>query len=205
MGPSGDRPNEPSDSELVRRCLRGDDDAYAVLVRRHERPVYHIIWRMVTNTEDARDLTQETFVKVFRALDQFDQSRTFSFWINKIATNLTIDFLRKRRLRTVSIDADPDDDVRRPPVLRDRGPLPDQQLARSNVKDLLGSLVEQLAPHYRVVVHLRHMQQRSYEEIAEMLDLPLGTVKARLHRAHNQLRAWMQGEGAMDEARSVEL
>lgn len=205
MGPVGDRPNEPTDSELVRRCLRGDDDAYAVLVRRHERPVYHIIWRMVANTEDARDLTQETFVKVFRALEQFDQNRTFSFWINKIATNLTIDFLRKRRLRTVSIDTDPEDDVRRPPVLRDTAPLPDQQLARHNVKDLLGSLVEQLAPHYRVVVHLRHMQQRSYEEIAEMLDLPLGTVKARLHRAHNQLRAWMQGEGVMDEARSLEL
>jgi RNA polymerase sigma-70 factor (ECF subfamily) len=160
---------------------------------------------MVTNTEDARDLTQETFVKVFRALDQFDQSRTFSYWINKIATNQAIDFLRKRRLRTVSIDIDPDDEERRPPTLRDEGPLPDRQLEQRKTSEYLGRLVERLAPHYRVVVHLRHHQQRSYDEIAEMLDLPLGTVKARLHRAHNQLRAWMRGEDLPEEVQGAEL
>ena len=197
--------SDPSDSDLVRRCLRGDEEAYRLLVQRHERPVYHIIWRMVANSEDARDLTQETFVKAFRALDQFDQNRTFSYWINKIATNLSIDFLRKRRLRTVSIDADPEDDDRRPPTLRDGAPLPDRQLEQRQTGEMLGRLVERLAPHYRVVVHLRHTQQRSYEEIAEMLNLPLGTVKARLHRAHNQLRAWIRGEGVLDEAQSVEL
>lgn len=197
--------SDPSDSDLVRRCLRGDEEGCRLLVRRHERPVYHIVWRMVANTEDARDLTQETFVKAFRALEQFDQSRTFSFWINKIATNLAIDFLRKRRLRTVSIDADPEDDDRRPPVLRDGAPLPDHQMEQKRMGELLGRLVEQLAPHYRIVIHLRHTQQRSYEEIAEMLDLPLGTVKARLHRAHNQLRAWVRGEGVLDEPQSVEL
>jgi RNA polymerase sigma-70 factor (ECF subfamily) len=185
--------------------MRGDEEAYRLLVQRHERPVYHIIWRMVTNPEDARDLTQETFVRVFRALDQFDQSRTFSYWINKIATNQAIDFLRKRRLRTVSIDVDPEEDNRRPPILRDGGPLPDRQLEQRKMSEFLSRLVERLAPHYRVVVHLRHHQQRSYDEIAEMLDLPLGTVKARLHRAHNQLRAWMRGEDVPDEPQSVEL
>ena len=197
--------SEVSDSELVRRCMRGDDDAYRLLVQRHERPVYHIIWRMVANTEDARDLTQETFVKVFRALDQFDQNRTFSYWINKIAANQAIDFLRKRRLRTVSIDVDPDDDERRPPILRDGAPLPDRLLEQHKTREYLGRLVERLAPHYRVVVHLRHHQQRSYEEIAEMLDLPLGTVKARLHRAHHQLRTWMRGENLPEEIQGVEL
>jgi RNA polymerase sigma-70 factor (ECF subfamily) len=200
--PSGvgvERVNTTTDSELVRRCLAGDEDAFRVLVQRHERPVYHIIWRMVTNTEDARDLVQETFVKAFRALDQFDQARTFSFWINRIATNLSIDFLRKRRLRTISIDPDPNDEERLPPVLRDGSPLPDRVLETRRVAETLGRLVNRLAPHYRVVVHLRHAQQRSYDEIAEMLDLPLGTVKARLHRAHNQMRAWMRGEDGHDE------
>jgi RNA polymerase sigma-70 factor (ECF subfamily) len=155
---------------------------------------------MVTNTEDARDLVQETFVKAFRALEQFDQARTFSFWINRIATNLSIDFLRKRRLRTVSIDPDPRDEEHRPPVLRDENPLPDRVLEARRIGETLGRLVDRLAPHYRVVVHLRHAQQRSYDEIAELLDLPLGTVKARLHRAHNQMRAWMRGEDGPDES-----
>jgi RNA polymerase sigma factor (sigma-70 family) len=194
-----ERVNTTTDSELVRRCLAGDEDAFRVLVQRHERPVYHIIWRMVANTEDARDLVQETFVKAFRALDQFDQARTFSYWINRIATNLSIDFLRKRRLRTVSIDPDPDDEERRPPVLRDGNPLPDRALESRRMAETLGRLVDRLAPHYRVVVHLRHSQQRSYEEIAEMLSLPLGTVKARLHRAHNQMRAWMRGEDGFED------
>jgi RNA polymerase sigma factor (sigma-70 family) len=199
-----ERVNATTDSELVRRCLAGDEDAFRVLVQRHERPVYHIVWRMVTNTEDARDLVQETFVKAFRALEQFDQARTFSFWINRIATNLSIDFLRKRRLRTVSIDPDPQDDGHRPPVLRDGNPLPDRMLESRRMGETLGRLVDRLAPHYRVVIHLRHAQQRSYDEIAEMLDLPLGTVKARLHRAHNQMRAWMRGEDGPDESLGIE-
>ncbi len=201
VAPSGvgvERVNATTDSELVRRCMAGDEDAFRILVQRHERPVYHIVWRMVSNTEDARDLVQETFVKAFRALDQFDQSRTFSFWINRIATNLAIDFLRKRRLRTVSIEPDPQDEDRLPPILRDGNPLPDRVLEVRRMGETLGRLVDRLAPHYRVVVHLRHAQQRSYEEIAEMLDLPLGTVKARLHRAHNQMRAWMRGEDSDD-------
>jgi RNA polymerase sigma-70 factor (ECF subfamily) len=195
-----ERVNATTDSELVRRCLAGDEDAFRVLVQRHERPVYHIVWRMVTNTEDARDLVQETFVKAFRALEQFDQARTFSFWINRIATNLSIDFLRKRRLRTVSIDPDPRDEERRPPMLRDENPLPDRVLEMRRMGEALGLLVDRLAPHYRVVIHLRHAQQRSYDEIAELLDLPLGTVKARLHRAHNQMRAWMRGEDGLNES-----
>jgi RNA polymerase sigma-70 factor, ECF subfamily len=186
-----------TDSELVRRCLGGEDEAFRLLVQRYERPVYSLIWRMVANGDDARDLTQETFIKVFRALDQFDLSRNFSFWINKIASNVTIDFLRKRRLRTISIHPDPEDEDRRPIDLVDDRPPPDRLYDAERTRENLDRLVNRLAPHYRLVVQLRHIQQRSYEEISEMLDLPLGTVKARLHRAHNQLRVWMQGEGEL--------
>lgn len=187
------------DGDLVRRCLTGDEEAFRLLVQRHERPVYYLIWRMVSNPEDARDLTQETFVKVFRALDQFDLERPFSFWINKIASNVTIDFIRKRKLRTVSIHPDPQEPDRRPLDLPDDGPLPDERFRLVRQREGLEKLVERLPEHYRVVVHLRHTQQRSYEEIAEMLELPLGTVKARLHRAHNQLRGWLRGEGGGSE------
>jgi RNA polymerase sigma factor (sigma-70 family) len=177
--------------------MRGEEDAFRLLVQRHEKNVYYLVWRMVGNVEDARDLTQEAFVKVFRALDQFDLNRSFSFWINKIATNVAIDFLRKRRMRLVSIHADPEDPDRPALDLVDGGPSPHQNLEEIRQRESLAALIERLAPHYRVVVHLRHIQQRSYDEISELLDLPLGTVKARLHRAHNQLRAWLQGEGEL--------
>jgi RNA polymerase sigma-70 factor (ECF subfamily) len=182
----------PPDGDLVRRCLRGEEDAFRALVQRHEHPVYSLIWRMVNNAEDARDLTQEAFVRAFRALDQFDVQRPFSFWINRIASNVAIDFLRRRRLRTVSIDVDPEEQA--PIHLVDHAPLADQQLDQGRRKEVLDAAVQRLPEHYRVVVHLRYAQQRSYEEIAEMLDLPLGTVKARLHRAHQHLRGWLQGE-----------
>ncbi len=194
-----------TDSDLVRRCLVGDQDAFRLLVQRHERPVYYLIYRMVRNSEDASDLTQETFVKVFRALGQFDTSRNFSYWINKIASNATIDFMRKRKLRTVSIHPDPMDDDRRPIDLPDAGPLPDRRLAAGRRREQLEALVDRLAPHYRIVIHLRHMQQRSYDEIAEMLELPLGTVKARLHRAHNQLRVWLEGRKDSKEIDAIEM
>jgi len=183
------------DHELVRRCLRRDEEACRLLVQRHERPIYSLIWRMVNNNEDARDLTQETFVKIFRALEQFDLSRPFTNWISRIATNVTIDHLRKRRLKTISLSPDPDDPDRRPMELVDQRPRPDDDLDARQESKGLDDLVARLAPHYRIVIQLRHVQQKSYEEISEILDLPLGTVKARLHRAHNQLRGWIQGEG----------
>jgi RNA polymerase sigma factor (sigma-70 family) len=182
------------DHDLVRRCLRRDEEAFRLLVQRHERQVYALIWRMVGNNEDARDLTQETFVKTFRALDQFDLERPFSNWISRIASNVTIDFLRKRRLPTVSLSPEPGDEDQRQMDLEDMRPRPDEDFEAGREREGLDRLIQRLPPHYRIVVHLRHVQQKSYEEIAEILDLPLGTVKARLHRAHNQLRAWLMGE-----------
>lgn len=182
-----------SDTEVVRRCLAGEEEAFHVLVQKYERPVYYLIHRMVASDEDTVDLTQETFIKVFRALEQFDPDRSFSSWLYKIASNQTIDFLRKRRLRTISIDGDPEVDDRPALDLVDAGPRPDALLDAGRRREHLAQLVGRLAPHYRIVVELRYQQQRSYEEITEILDLPLGTVKARLHRAHHQLREWMTG------------
>ena len=182
------------DGDLVQRCLDGEEEAYRLLVQRYQRPVYSLVHRMVSSPDDATDLTQETFVKVFRALDQFDQNRNFSSWIYKIASNQAIDYLRKRKLRTISIHADPDDNDRPALDLEDPGPPPDSSLDASLRREHLAGLVDRLAPHYKVVVELRYQQQRSYEEITEILDLPLGTVKARLHRAHHQLKGWLSGE-----------
>jgi RNA polymerase sigma-70 factor (ECF subfamily) len=182
---------------LILRCREGDSDAIRKLVHQYEGPVYHIIWRTVGNLEDARDLTQETFVKAIRALESFDTDRPFRNWIFRIASNLAIDHLRRRRLRTVSIDVDEGDDRRdrmRAPVLIDPGDRPDEAHARVRLSEKLERLVAQLPPDYRTVVHLRHREQLAYEEIAQVLQIPLGTVKARLHRAHQRLRALWIGE-----------
>ncbi len=183
-----------SDADIVARCLAGEEEAFRLLVERFDHPVYVLIHRMISSDEDARDLTQETFVKAFRALEQFDQKRNFSSWLYKIASNQTIDFLRKKKLQTTTIDGDPDRDDRPALDLVDEKPRPDQLVDEGFRREKLTDMVRDLAPHYRVVVELRYQKQLSYDEITEVLDLPLGTVKARLHRAHHQLRAWMEGE-----------
>ncbi len=189
-----------SDGEIVRRCLAGEEEAFRTLIQRHERAVYHLVWRMVRSDEDAKDLTQEIFLKVCRVLEQFDQERTFTSWLFKIASNQTIDFLRRRRLKTVSLGHDLEDEDRPPLEIADTGPRPDQDLAESKRKEMLVGLIDRLAPHYRIVVELRYEQQLSYDEIKDILGLPLGTVKARLHRAHQQLKAWLTGTEVPREA-----
>lgn len=182
---------------LILRCREGDSDAIRQLVHRYEGPVFHIIWRTVGNLEDARDLTQETFVKAIRALGTFDLDRPFRNWIFRIASNLAIDHLRRRRPRTVSIDIDEAEERRsgmRAPVLVDPGDRPDEVHERNRLSENLARLVDRLPSDYRTVVHLRHREQLAYEEIAQVLNIPLGTVKARLHRAHHRLRALWTGE-----------
>jgi RNA polymerase sigma-70 factor (ECF subfamily) len=192
------------EAALILRCRKGEADAIRQLVVAYERPIFHIIWRSVGNQEDARDLTQETFVRAIRALDRFDLSRPFRNWIFRIASNLAIDHLRRRHMRTVSLDIDPDDERgMRAPVLVDPGGRPDEVHEQTWLSEKLAALVDRLPPEYRLVIHLRHREQLSYEEIAETLGVPLGTVKARLHRAHHRLRAlWigaMPGEGGGED------
>lgn len=194
-----------SDGEITRRCLAGEEDAFRMLVQRYERPVYHLVWRMVKSEEDAKDLTQEIFLKVFRVLEQFDSSRNFSSWLYKIASNQSIDFLRRRRLKTVSLGHDPLDDDKPPVEISDDGPLPDEDIDDARRRERLGRLVDRLAPHYRIVIQLRYDRQLAYEEIAEVLGLPLGTVKARLHRAHHQLKNWLSGEDSPAEVPDVSI
>lgn len=184
------------EAALILRCRQGDEDAIRRLVESYEKPVYHLLWKAVGNHEDARDLTQETFVRAVRALDRFDISRPFRNWIFRIASNLAIDHLRRSRLSTVSIDIDESDaSGHRAPILVDSGALPDREHEHAALAVRLARLVDRLPPDYRTVVHLRHHEQLAYEEIAAILRVPLGTVKARLHRAHHRLRELWLAEG----------
>jgi RNA polymerase sigma-70 factor (ECF subfamily) len=177
------------DADLVRRCLSGDQRACRDLVRRYERPVYSVLMRVVRRAEDAEDLVQETFVKVFRALDRYDTERPFSAWIFTIASRLAIDHLRRRRVKTVSLEvSEPGSTEERTMDVEDKGLKPDEITSNAEEEKNTARLIDSLPEHYRIVVLLRHQQDLSYEEIAEALNLPLGTVKARIHRARALLK-----------------
>jgi RNA polymerase sigma-70 factor (ECF subfamily) len=184
--------DQGDDAEIRSRCLAGDEKAYRELVQRYERQVFTLARRMVGSAEDAEDLTQETFVRMFKALDRYDPSRPFAAWLYTIASRLAIDHLRRRRVRPMAaLPRDEEDD--RPIEVEDTALRPDEVVAHAEEEDRVRLLIDSLPPHYRLVVLLRHQQDLSYEEIAAALHLPLGTVKARIHRARALLKERLEG------------
>ncbi len=182
---------------LLRRCLAGDEAAYRELVRRYQRAVYSVAFRMVRSAEDAEDLTQETFVRVFKALDRYDPTRPFQAWLFTITSRLAIDHIRRRRMKTVPLfRSEPGSEEEQAVELEDPGLAPDELAVRSEEERGVRDLIDTLPPHYRIVVLLRHQQDLSYEEIAQMLHLPRGTVKARIHRARALLKERLEEESS---------
>ena len=181
--------NGVDDATLVEKCLAGDERAYTELLNRYRGRVYGLALRMVQNGEDARDIAQEAFVKAFQSLGSFDLSKPFGAWISKITANLCIDHYRRKRLALVSLDAPIESQSGdRPREFKDHRPGPAETYQLSMEQERVDSILASLPPRYRTVVLLRHKEDLSYEEIADILGMPLGTVKARLHRAHNLLK-----------------
>jgi RNA polymerase sigma-70 factor (ECF subfamily) len=174
------------DFRLIDMAVGGDDKAFAKLLQRYKRPVYHMILKMVRNVDDAEDLTMESFSKAFRSLHRFKKDFTFSTWLFRIATNNTIDHIRKKKLNTLSIENTYTDDDGQPVSIdvKDDGNLdPQEEAIRAQKEELIQVFVNMLPSKYQKLVRLRYFHELSYEEIAEELDAPLGTVKAQLHRA----------------------
>jgi RNA polymerase sigma factor (sigma-70 family) len=183
------------DAGLVRRCLAGDEKGYRELVERYQGQVYSVALRMVRRAEDAEDLTQETFVRMFRALSRYDTERPFGAWLFTIASRLCIDHIRRRKVSPISLtQRDRDSEEEHQIEVEDPGLRPDEVTSHAEEERRTADLIARLPPHYRIVVILRHQQDLSYEEIAVALNLPLGTVKARIHRARALLRARIEGE-----------
>lgn len=181
------------DLKTIRRCKRGEEEAFAEILTRYRGAIYNLCYRMTRNPEDARDLGQEVFIKVFSLLDRFDENYAFSSWLFRIATNHCIDHLRRNRLRFLSLDGGVGQDGEEYEIqLPSGGPEPDTVLQRKEALARLDEVIGQLPPHYRAITLLRHDQQLSYDEIAEVLHLPLGTVKARIHRARNLIQQMLR-------------
>jgi RNA polymerase sigma-70 factor (ECF subfamily) len=176
------------DEKYVKKALEGDQRAYQQLTEKYRRPLQYHVTKMVKETEQVEDLVQEAFIKAFKNLDSYNSSYAFSTWLYRITTNHTIDYLRKKKLRTTSIDK---------PIKTREGEmsfeLPDEQaqtdrtIIRKQRKKIITHAIENLPEKYRQVIEMRHIEELSYQEIADKLDLPLGTVKAHIFRAREML------------------
>ncbi|MFY0605210.1 MAG: sigma-70 family RNA polymerase sigma factor [Cyclobacteriaceae bacterium] len=174
------------DFKLIDKAtLEGDESAFADLLSRYKKPVYHMILKMVRNVDDAEDLTIEAFAKAFKNLARFKKDYTFSTWLFRIATNNAIDFIRKKKLETYSLNTSFTDDSGESVNIdvEDRDRTPDQEAINTQKIELVRMFVTKLPPKYQRLVKLRYFDELSYEEIATELEAPLGTVKAQLHRA----------------------
>ncbi|MBA3444037.1 MAG: sigma-70 family RNA polymerase sigma factor [Gemmatimonadales bacterium] len=182
-----------SDQQVVLLARSGKETAYRELIRRYERPVFALLFRMVRDRELAEDLAQETFVKALNAIESYRPEFKFSSWIFKIGNNAAIDHLRRRELDTLSLDGSPHAET--PEAMQATalqiGARQESPLDTVEAKELGGAIeaaIGSLRPEYRSCILLRHVEGRPYEEIAEILNLPLGTVKTYIHRARNELR-----------------
>jgi len=177
----------PTDASLVAQALAGSEDACRVLVERHSRPVLTLIARIVRDQGVAEELAQDAFVKAFAALRSFDPSYKFSNWMLRIAHNVAIDHLRKARPTLVSIDADDSGRDLADVVADGREPSAFERALRQDFREDLEAALGRLRPEFRRLVVMRYIEDLSYDDIADIVGLPLGTVKSHLHRARAAL------------------
>ncbi|MCE7990605.1 MAG: sigma-70 family RNA polymerase sigma factor [Roseivirga sp.] len=185
------------DFKLIDRAVEGKDQhAFAELMKRYKNPVYHMILKMVRNVDDAEDLTIEAFAKAFKNLHKFKKDFTFSTWLFRIATNNTIDFIRKKRLDTMSLNTSFKDDNGEAVTIdvQDRNLNPQEEAIKAQKIELVQMFVTKLPAKYQRLVRLRYFDELSYDEIAKELEAPLGTVKAQLHRARELMYDLVKGK-----------
>lgn len=182
-----------TDQQVVALARNGHDWAFREMIRRYERPVFSLIYRILRDRELAEDLSQETFVKVLNAIDRYDPQFKFSSWVFKIAHNAAIDQLRRKQLDTLSLDGAPDATTQErlqatTLQIGDTAESPLEELEARELGTAIERAIAELRPEYRSCIILRHIEGRPYDEIAEILDLPLGTVKTNIHRARAELK-----------------
>lgn len=193
------RLTDASDRALVALALEGEERAYSEIVRRFERPLFSLIVRMVRDRERAEDLCQEAFVKAFRALTSYDPRRKFSSWLFKIGHNATIDSMRRAQLDTTALDGGEDEHSWERVLADGRTPSPHHRAEAEALGAAMERCVARLRPEYREAFLLRFAQGLAYQEIADVLSLPMGTVKTNLHRARKEFAQLLAAEGFAED------
>jgi len=181
------------DVKLIRQALKGKQSAYERLMKKYYGYTRNLIFKMTSNKEDIEDLTQEAFIKAFNSLEKFDSQFAFSTWLYKIATNNCIDYIRKRKLNTYSIDKEfgtEDNDMKF--EIPDSDYLPDRNIQEKEKKKILDEAIAKLPQRYKTVILLRHKEDMEYDEIAKKLRLPIGTVKAHIFRGRELLNKYLK-------------
>lgn len=176
-----------SDGDLIVKALAGREDGFEELVRRYQRPITTYVYRMVGNYDAALDVTQEVFIKVYNSMARYSSEYKFSTWLYKISHNAAIDYLRRHRAHEFSIEAENADGTYQL-EFESKRLSPEQEHERSEWREEVAAVIKCLPAGYRELILLRHTQDLSYDEIAEITNLPLGTVKNRLFRAREMMR-----------------
>ena len=177
----------PSDEELVERAKRGDRRAFRMLVDRHKRMVFNVALRMLRNREDAEDAAQEAFLRAFRSIGTFRGQAKFSSWLVRIAINVSLSFAERVHAKQTFVEFQEKTDKADAHSV-EAGMNPEEIAARQDFGERIRALVGTLEPRYRAVITLYYLEERSYREVADILEIPLGTVKTHLHRAKEYLR-----------------
>jgi len=184
------------EAAIINAVLKGDTNAYEYLVKEYEKNVYNLALRMTGNSEDAYDMSQEAFIKAYNSLGSFRGDSKFSVWLYRIVSNVCLDFLRSRNRRaTVSLSMENDDGEEVELDVADEASSPQLLLDRSLTRDAVRRGLQSLPPDHREILLLREIQGMSYDEIAETLDLEVGTVKSRIFRARKKLCAFLIKDG----------
>ncbi len=188
-------PLDPTDEALVRSVLSGERDRFELLVERYQTRLVNYLYRMVRNLEEAHDLTQEVFIRVYQALDRYDSQYRYSTWLFRVAQNAAIDVIRKRRIQLVPLTrrADEGSDATVDLELPDGQPSALETLQGRELDASIRSAIDALPWEYRELILLRHYGELAYEEIAEVKAMPLGTVKNKLFRASQMLKQQLVG------------
>jgi RNA polymerase sigma-70 factor (ECF subfamily) len=183
-----------SDADLITSAIAGRDGGFEELVRRYQRPIISYVYRMLNDYDSSLDVTQEVFIKVYNSLDRYSCDYKFSTWLYRIAHNAAIDHLRRNSVNPQSLETESGDGAYQLQI-ESPDPTPEQQRERSEWRSEIETVVKLLPPAYRDLILLRHSRDLSYEEIAEVTALPLGTVKNRLFRAREMMRGLLIERG----------
>lgn len=181
---------EKGEKDLIRRAKRGELAAFEALILSHEKMVYNVALRMMNHSEDAKDLSQEVFLKAYKNIGNFDERSAFSTWLYRITMNTCIDEMRRRKGKQVySLEEELEsEDGAMQRQIADAGDTPEESLLRMEEKSEILQALDTLSAEHKSAIILREIRGASYEEIAEIMELPLGTVKSRISRARNQLK-----------------
>jgi RNA polymerase sigma-70 factor (ECF subfamily) len=176
-----------TDGELIAKAINGREDGFEELVRRYQRPITGYVYRMLNNYDASLDVTQEVFIKVYNSLEKYSSEYKFSTWLYRIAHNAAIDYMRRNSISQQSLETENADGTYQLQIESPQ-PNPEQMRERSEWRTEIESVVKRLPTVYRELILLRHTQDLSYDEIADVTNLPLGTVKNRLFRAREMMR-----------------